>query len=288
MKKMLVVLIEMPPILVIVIAVIVIALFVVFVIIPIFFAISWHAHKVWCAVALPMGLSYHGNFLGPSFVQGIYRKRPLSLFVVTRRYTPQYTHCVVAVHNPRDFTFLLLEKTVLIKIDSLFSSEASVRMKSMPELEKRFLLRTSSETELVTLLHSTQLQQGLLQIDPLNIKLDGARLIYERKGMERDPERIQAIFNVLIDLAEAVEFMSANELRDIGEENLPVKTNTAVLPTWIQKEVRDDFYLQWYLQSKQEEPITREPVSGIWDIVELVVVIFVLFVLVQLLLYFIS
>jgi hypothetical protein len=164
--------------------------------------------RAWGELAMRTGLTCEpAGFLGLSQrVTGAYRGRALTLDTFTRRsgeHSTTYTRIVVPVNNASSLRLELYEQGLLSEIGKLLGAQDI--QTGDQELDRRFIIKGQPEDAIVRLLTSGGLYDKLLQARSLNLRVDGGQVRWEKRNVESDVDYLQSLFDLLSDLAEAVE-----------------------------------------------------------------------------------
>lgn len=164
--------------------------------------------RAWSELAARTGLTLEpAGFLGLSQrVTGAYRGRALTLDTFTRgsgKNSTAYTRIVAPVNNAASLRLALYEQGLLSEIGKLLGAQDI--QTGDPELDRRFIVKGQPEDVVVRLLTLGGLDVKLLQARSLNLRLDGDQLRWEKRHVESDVDYLQSLFDLLSDLAEAVE-----------------------------------------------------------------------------------
>ena len=164
--------------------------------------------RAWSELAMRTGLTLESaGFLGLSQrVTGAYRGRALTLDTFTRRsgeHSTTYTRIVVPVNNASSLRLTLYEQGLLSEIGKLLGAQDI--QTGDPELDRRFIIKGQPEDVIVRLLTSGGLYDKLLQARSLNLRVEGGQVRFEKRNIESDVDYLQSLFDLLSDLAEAVE-----------------------------------------------------------------------------------
>jgi hypothetical protein len=164
--------------------------------------------KAWRELAERMGLTWEpGSLLGhPPYVKGKYRGHELTLDTFRRgsgRNSTTYTRIILFVNNQSNLYLTLYEESVFSKIGKLFGAQ-DIQVGD-EEIDRRFMIKGQPEDSVTRLLTPISLRQKLLEARSVNLEVDGRELHFEKKGEESDVNYLQFLFDLLSDLAEAVE-----------------------------------------------------------------------------------
>lgn len=73
------------------------------------------------------------------------------------------------------------------------------------EIDRRFMIKGDMEDEIRRIFASETLREKLLALPSLNLELDGTILRYEKPGVETGAERLTGLFDLMAELAAAVD-----------------------------------------------------------------------------------
>jgi hypothetical protein len=172
---------------------------------------SYQAQKrAWKKLAAQTGLTFASSGLWglQLCVTGAYRGRRLTLDTFTRggggdSPSTSYTRIVIFVNNQSHVYLVLYEEDVFSKIGKLFGAQ-DIQLGD-EEMDRRFMIKGQPENVIMSLLTTGGLRQRLLEARSLNLEMDGRELCYEKQGVETGVNYLRFLFNLLSDMAEAVE-----------------------------------------------------------------------------------
>lgn len=181
--------------------------------------------KPWSELAARTGLTYKQGklWLGhPARVTGTYRNRTLSLYTYKMGRGHPFTRIELVLNNP---TNALLRLRGPYDPAEIGSDEAFGQMFGRGNLyhigKERFFIRSQPQSFAASLFGTTGQRHGplryrLLKLQRIaNIELDGHRLHFEQFGALTDIDYLETVFELLSDLAEALESPAAEETRDL-------------------------------------------------------------------------
>lgn len=181
-------------------------LFIAFIFVAIYFS-RRAREKAWRELADSTGLTYEsGGFLGSSRVTGTYRSHSLTLETFTRgtgKSRTTYTRIVLFVNNQTGAYLALYEEGFFSKIGKFFGMQ-DIQIGD-EELDQRFIIKSRPESYAAGLLRVGGLRQRLMEMRPLNIELDGRELHFEQVGVLKNLDYLRSLFDLLSDLAGAIE-----------------------------------------------------------------------------------
>jgi hypothetical protein len=183
--------------------------------------------RAWSDLAARTGLALESaGWFGLSLrVTGVYRRRLLTLDTFTRssgRHSVTYTRLVVTVSNTSGLGLALYEQGLLSQVGKLLGMQ-DIQVGD-EELDRRFVIKGQPEAAIVNLLTFGGLRQSLLQARSLNINVEGQHVRFEKKGGESDVDYIQFLFDLLSELAAAVERIGG-PLLNSASDNKPKAQN---------------------------------------------------------------
>ena len=117
-----------------------------------------------------------------------------------------YTRIVTSVNNLTQLSMKVYQETVFSKVGKLLGGQ-DIQIGN-EQFDQRYIIRGQPEMDVVLLLSSIGLQQKLLQDRTFNFDLKGSELYFEKRGIERNVDQLQRVFDLLCDIAEAVEHFS--------------------------------------------------------------------------------
>jgi hypothetical protein len=163
--------------------------------------------RAWGELASNTGLTCEsGGFFSPIRVTGMYRGHGLVLDTFTRssgKSSQTYTRIVLSANNPSDLSLAIYEEGVMSKIGKALGMQ-DIQLGDA-DLDQRFIIKGRPEEAIVNLLAFGSLRQKLLDARSLNLALDGQQVHFEERGVELDIGRLQFLFDLMSDLAEAIE-----------------------------------------------------------------------------------
>jgi hypothetical protein len=169
---------------------------------------SRRAHeKAWRELAESTGLTYEsGGFLGSPLVTGTYRGHQLTLDTFTRgtgKSRQTYTRMVLFVNNQTNAYLALYQESVFSKVGKFFGMQ-DVQVGD-EDFDRRFIIKSRPENYVSGLLMTGDLRQKLLEARSVNIELDGRELHFEQLGFLTKQEYLRSVFDLLSDVAAAIE-----------------------------------------------------------------------------------
>jgi len=165
--------------------------------------------KAWRELAESTGLTYEsGGFFGSSSVTGTYRGHSLTLDTFTRgagKHRRIYTRIVLFVNNRDNAYLALYQESVFSKVGKFFGMQ-DIQVGD-EDLDRKFIIKSRPETFAVNLLLTGGLRTKLLEARSLNIELDGRELHFEQMGVSTNQDYLRSVFDLLSDVAAAIERM---------------------------------------------------------------------------------
>lgn len=121
------------------------------------------------------------------------------VFDNVRRSKGDYTQITMGVPNPRSDTFSI-KKTGLPEGNEIFTKNA--------EIDKTFAIHGSNPDMILTLLQSTRIRQGLIELvsqsKSMNISLKESQLTYYEIGRTLDVDYLAVLYNFLTEISEFI------------------------------------------------------------------------------------
>ncbi len=163
--------------------------------------------QAWSELAARTGLALEpGGIFSPMRVTGYYRGRPLTLDTFTRssgKSSTTYTRIRLGVNNPPALSLAIYDENVLSKIGKALGMQDV--QTGDDELDRRFTIKGQPEPVIARLLTSIGLRQKLLEARSLHVEVKDRELHFEQRGAESNADHLQFLFDLLSDLAEAVD-----------------------------------------------------------------------------------
>jgi hypothetical protein len=170
----------------------------------------------WTDLAARTGLTVDigGTFARPT-VGGTYRGRPLQLYTFTRgsgRSKSTYTAVSIATNSPAGWSLSLRPERwydPLAKSLGMKDVEIGDAM-----FDQRFRVNANPPEIAIAVLRGNEvLRSTLMQAPPFNIELKSGFVQHNQRGFESNIERLEALFNVMSDVADAVETVAGGDCR---------------------------------------------------------------------------
>jgi hypothetical protein len=165
--------------------------------------------NAWGELASRLGLQYtQGNLLKYPSVTGIYRSRNVTLDVFMRgtsKNRTTYTRIVLEVNNSLQRSMKIYQETIFSKVGKLIGGQ-DLQIGN-EQFDQRYIIKGQPELDVVKMLSSIGLQQKLLLDRTFNFELKGSELYFEKRGIERNVDQLQREFDLLCDIAEAIEHL---------------------------------------------------------------------------------
>jgi hypothetical protein len=163
--------------------------------------------QAWSELAARTGLTFEpGGLFSPMRITGTYRGHPLTLDTFTRRSgknSTTYTRIMLSVNNPSALTLAIYDENVLSKVGKALGMQ-DIQVGD-DELDRRFTIKGQPEPVIAGLLTSIGLRQKLLEARSLHVDVKDRELHFEQRGAESNADHLQFLFDLLSDLAEAVD-----------------------------------------------------------------------------------
>jgi hypothetical protein len=177
----------------------------------IFAVLAYVSHQArrqaWGELAARTGLTLEpGGLFSPMRVTGTYRGHALTLDTFTRRSgksSTTYTRIRLAVNNPSALSLAIYDENVLNKLGKALGMQDI--QTGDDELDRRFTFKGQPEPVIASLLTSIGLRQKLLEARSLHVEVKGQELRFEQRGAESNADKVQFLFDLLGDLAEAID-----------------------------------------------------------------------------------
>jgi len=171
--------------------------------------------RAWSELADRTGLTFESDgWFGTSRVTGVYRGHQLTLDTFRRgssgKNSTTYTRIVLFVNNQSNLYLALYHEGVFSKIGKFFGMQ-DIQVGDI-ELDRRFIIKGKPEKAVVSVLTSGALPQKLLEARSVNLEVDGRELHFEQVGVELKVDYLEFLFDLLSDLAEAVERLSQDKM----------------------------------------------------------------------------
>jgi hypothetical protein len=169
---------------------------------------SQQAHtQAWQEVATRAHLTFvPGNLFKRPHVVGTFRERALKLNTYMTggaKNRSSWTRITLAVNNPADVYLSLHDEGVLSAIGKMLGAEDV--QTGDEEFDRRFVVKSRPPTFATELFAWRGLRLRLMQARSLNVEVKGSELCFEKRGIEKDVNNLLFLFDLLYDLAEAVE-----------------------------------------------------------------------------------
>lgn len=164
---------------------------------------------IWGDVAAQMGLSYTpGSFFKRPSAAGTWHGRALRLFTTVSG-TPgsgsstTYTVITLSLNNLKSITLTMSEESLFRQVASLMLGE-NVQI-GVEAFDKRFRIQCNPPEAAPAIFLQNNLHIRLLQTRSLRITVNGGELRYQHVNVETDKNHLLFLFDLLDDLAAAVE-----------------------------------------------------------------------------------
>ncbi len=167
--------------------------------------------KAWGELAGNTGLTCEsGGVFSPIRVTGTYRGHGLILDTFTRssgKNSQTYTRILLSANNPSNLALAIYEEGVMSKVGKALGMQ-DIQVGDA-DLDRRFIVKGRPEDAVVNLFAFGNLRQRLLDARSLNLTLNGDQVRFEARGVELDIGRLQSLFDLMSELADAVEKVGA-------------------------------------------------------------------------------
>ena len=163
--------------------------------------------QAWSELAARTGLTFEsGGIFAPMRVAGNYRGRPLTLDTFTRhngKNSTTYTRIQLGTNNPCALSLAIYDENVLSKLGKALGMQDI--QTGDDELDRRFTIKGQPEPVIASLLTSVGLRQKLLEARSVHVEVKGQQVYWQQRGAESNADYLQFLFDLLSDLAEAVD-----------------------------------------------------------------------------------
>ena len=163
--------------------------------------------QAWSELAARTGLTFEsGGLFSPMRITGAYRGHALTLDTFTRssgKSSTTYTRIRMSVNNPSALSLAIYDENVLSKLGKALGMQ-DVQVGD-DELDRRFTFKGQPEPVLASLLTSVGLRQKLLEARSVHVEAKGQEVYWQHRGAESNADYLQFLFDLLSDLAEAVD-----------------------------------------------------------------------------------
>ena len=167
--------------------------------------------RAWQEVAAQAGLACEeGGLLRYPTVKGIYRGHELQMYIhqhtsgtAKNRRTSTSTRIAMTVDNPAGLRLELSEEKILGRIGKQLGMQ-DIQLGDT-ELDRRFMIKGEPAEVVGQIFMSEALRQKLLALPSLKLELNGTTLRYEKPGAEKKAERLTGLFELMAEMAAAVE-----------------------------------------------------------------------------------
>jgi hypothetical protein len=164
--------------------------------------------QAWRDVAERTGLSFNpgSSIFEKPVISGGFRGFNVVVDTFTRgtgKSRTTYTRIVFNLHAQSNLTLSLSGEGLFSKVGKSFGMQDIETGDA--EIDERYVIKGQPEAEVVRLLSSIGLRQKLLTLRGLNVEVKGQQVYYHKRGAEANPDALEALLDVLGDLAQAVE-----------------------------------------------------------------------------------
>jgi hypothetical protein len=163
--------------------------------------------QAWSELAARTGLTFEpGGLFSPMRITGAYRGHALTLDTFTRssgKSSTTYTRIRLSVNNPSALSLAIYDENVLSKVGKALGMQ-DIQVGD-DELDRRFTFKGQPEPVITGLLTSIGLRQKLLEARSMHVEVKGQEVYWQQRGEESNADNLQFLFDLLSDLAEAVD-----------------------------------------------------------------------------------
>ena len=163
--------------------------------------------QAWSELAAHTGLTFEpGGLFSPMRITGAYRGHALTLDTFTRRSgknSTTYTRILLSVNNPSALSLAIYDENVLSKLGKALGMQ-DIQVGD-DELDRRFTFKGQPQPVIAGLLTSIGLRQKLLEARSVHVEVKGQEVYWQQRGAESNADHVQFLFDLLSDLAEAVD-----------------------------------------------------------------------------------
>jgi len=163
--------------------------------------------QAWGELAARTGLTFEsGGLFSPMRVTGTYRGHSLTLDTFTRstgKNSTTYTRIQMGANNPSALSLAIYDENVLSKVGKALGMQDI--QTGDDELDRRFTIKGQPEPMIASLFTSIGLRQKLLQARSVHVEVRGQQVYWQQRGAESNADHLQFLFDLLGDLAEAVD-----------------------------------------------------------------------------------
>ena len=163
--------------------------------------------QAWSELAVRTSLTFEpGTLFSPMRVTGTYHGRPLALDTFTRssgKSSTTYTRIRLGANNPSALSLAIYDENVLSKLGKALGTQ-DIQVGD-DELDRRFTFKGQPQQVIAGLLTSIGLRQKLLEARSVHVEVKGQEVYWQQRGAESNADYLQFLFDLLSDLAEAVD-----------------------------------------------------------------------------------
>jgi len=163
--------------------------------------------QAWSELAARTGLTFESrSIFAPMRVAGNYRGRSLTLDTFTRhsgKNSTTYTRIQLGTNNPCALSLAIYDENVLSKLGKALGMQDI--QTGDDELDRRFTIKGQPEQVIANLFTSIGLRQKLLEARSVHVEVRGQQVYWQQRGAESNADYLQFLFDLLSDLAEAVD-----------------------------------------------------------------------------------
>ena len=114
-----------------------------------------------------------------------------------------YTRITLDVNNATELWLAISNEGVGSKLKKMLGTKEI--LVGDEAIDAQFFIQGSPELAVQRLLSGTSLRQKLLETKSLHIELGNRRILYEKRGFEANPDKLLSLFDLLGDVADAVD-----------------------------------------------------------------------------------
>jgi hypothetical protein len=164
--------------------------------------------KAWTSFAASNGLTYQpSSALGSGAVTGSYRGRGVNLHSYSSgsgRYRSTWTLLTITANNSRAASLSITPQGILGSVAKAMGGQDILI--GAQEFDKKYRIQANPpELALAVLAQNEGLRAQILEVAPSAMEYKDQSAVYRVSGIEDRPERLDRIFRLLCDFADAVE-----------------------------------------------------------------------------------
>lgn len=175
---------------------------------------------IWESIAKALGLGYHmpSNEPWTPTIYGTFREHSVSIQPLIQRvgnseYGEEFVQIKIPVSNPRRYHFLLRDENMKESVESFFLNRIYGICKD-EKLEKRFVIKGSSEVFCAGLLNTKEIQESLHRLKDVSIEIYGQNLCLQVKGGHADSRYFLFLLELTAKFADFFESSQAKKNRE--------------------------------------------------------------------------